>query len=194
MGATEAPVGGITQEGLAFLFVEPSTGWSGTIPQRTEFMASDGGLHWAFGGSVSVNGNTVVVGAPGASINSNRNQGAAYTFAKPVSGWPKSMTETAKLVSKDGRSADRFGYSVALSGGTVAVGAPYKGSFRGAFYLFSAQNASQVAEALASDGVAGDFLGGSIVIGDRVVAVGADGYPSGGSPGAAYVFGKVPSM
>jgi hypothetical protein len=195
VGPTEAPVGAVTQEGLAFLLVEPSTGWSGTLPQRTEFMASDGGAHWAFGAGVSVDGNAVVVGAPGANVNSNRNQGAAYVFARPSSGWPKTMTETVRLTEKDGKAASQLGTSVALSGSSVVSGT-VQHSFEGSVDEFSKpatgwQDASQSGEVIASDGAPNNFFGRSVAIGDEVLVVGAYGWAAGSDQGAAYVFGKV---
>jgi FG-GAP repeat len=194
VGATLAPVGSISEEGLSFLFVEPSTGWNGTVPQRTEFMASDGGANWAFGASVSVNGSTAVVGAPGANVNSNRNQGAAYVFAKPSGGWPKIMTETVELTEKDGKAASQLGTSVALSGGVVMSGT-VKHSFEGSVDEFLEpatgwQNALQSGEVIASDGVPDNFFGHSIAIDGGVLVVGAYGWAGGSDQGAVYIFGK----
>jgi len=194
VGATEAPVGAITQEGLAFLFVEPSTGWSGNVPQRTEFMASDGGAHWAFGNSVSANASAVAIGSPGAKVGANQNQGAVYVFAKPSGGWPKTMTETVKLTAKDGKPANQLGTSVALNGSAVVSGT-LKNSLEGSVDEFLKpstgwQNASQVGEVIASDGAPNNFFGHSIAIGGGVLVVGAYGWESGSNQGAVYVLGK----
>ena len=77
----------------------------------------------SFGDSVSISGNTVVVGAPDATIGSNSQQGAAYVFTESGSGWAN-MTQTAKLTASDGAAGDAFGISVSISGNTVVVGAP----------------------------------------------------------------------
>jgi hypothetical protein len=45
-------------------------------------------------------------------------------FAKPEGGWAD-MTETAKLTASDGAAGDYYGYSVSVSGATVAVGAKF---------------------------------------------------------------------
>ena len=79
-----------------------------------------GGRH--FGGSVSISGNTVVVGAPYRHGRRQPMQGAAYVFTEPASGWAN-MTQTAKLTASDGAAGDRFGCSVSISGNTVVVGA-----------------------------------------------------------------------
>ena len=66
------------------------------------------------------------------------NSGWAYVFAKPNSGWVNA-TETAELDAADGAANDEFGYSVALDGDTVMVGAPNdddKGSKSGSVYVY----------------------------------------------------------
>src|ERR1700691_5848424 len=51
--------------GVAYVFVKPATGWA-NMTQTAELTASDEQLGDGFGESVSVSGNTIVVGAPGA--------------------------------------------------------------------------------------------------------------------------------
>jgi hypothetical protein len=89
--------------------------------QLAELTASDGDSNDQFGFSAAVSGNTVVVGAPFASVGSNQAQGAAYIFVRPESGW-ENMTQVAKLTASDGKADDFFGVSVAISGNTVSVG------------------------------------------------------------------------
>jgi len=89
--------------------------------QLAELTASDGTYVDLLGFSVAIDGNTVVVGAPGSTVGSNQTQGAAYVFVKPKSGW-ENMTEVAKLTASDGNPDDQFGGSVAISGKTVLVG------------------------------------------------------------------------
>ena len=64
--------------------------------QLAELMASDGAPTDDFGVSVAASGNTVVVGAPDATVGSNAYEGAAYVFVKPPTGWTN-MTQVAKL-------------------------------------------------------------------------------------------------
>ncbi len=77
-----------------------------------------------FGYSVAISGNTLVIGSPGANGQNNQQEGAAYVFLKPATGGWADATENAKLVSSDGVTNDEFGYSVAISGDHIAVGAP----------------------------------------------------------------------
>ena len=103
------------------MFTEPGSGWA-NMTQTAKLTASDGAAGDYFGYSVSISGNTVVVGAS-ATVGTNSYQGAAYVFTEPGSGWAN-MTQTAKLTASDGAAGDDFGNSVSISGNTVVVGAP----------------------------------------------------------------------
>jgi len=164
--------------------------------QLAELTASDGAPGDTFGSSVSISGNTVVVGAP----NSNNFRGAAYVFEKPERGW-ETMTQTAKLTASDGPYA-KFGSSVAISGNTIVVGAPCQpvfgrsksNDFKGAAYVFVKPasgwaDMTPTAKLSASDGAPGDFMGLSVGISGNTIVVGANQIDSQGL-GAAYVFVK----
>jgi hypothetical protein len=193
------PLGGVSEQGLAYLFVEPAPGWSGIWGQTTEFKASDGTGDAAFGLSVSVSENVLVVGAPGQTIDSKQREGASYIFARPTTGWPKNMTETAELTESDGKPADAFGISVAISNKTVIAGAYLRHNRQGAAYIFGESSggwqSTSSAEAIAApDGAADNYFGRPVAIGGGVLAVCANGWPDGGNTGdgygAVYVFGS----
>ena len=176
--------------GSAYVFVKPQSGWT-NMYQTAKLTASDGLGGDDFGCSVSISGNTVVVGASGATIGANSEQGAAYVFKEPFLGW-SNMTQTAKLTSAEGKAYDEFGQSVSTSGNTVVV-AP--GDYRGMVYVFTQPssgwtNMTQTAILTASDDASG--FGYSTSISDNTVVVGAcDPWVSGGDShpqGAAYVF------
>ena len=172
--------------------------------QQAELTASDGAAGDELGAAVASQGDTIVVGAPFATVNGNAGQGAVYVFVKPRSGW-QDATETAKLTASDG-SANGWlggGYSVGndgvgISGDTIVAGAcecflPATGA--GALYVFVEpkggwRNATQTAELTASDGVEGDGLGASVAIQGSTIIGGADFATVNGaaSEGAAYVF------
>ena len=89
--------------------------------QTAQLTASDGKSGDLFGNSVAVSGNTVVVGAyDAAGPGGNLEQGKAYVFTEPVSGWTNA-TQTAELTASDGKPGDWFGYSIAIDGSTVVV-------------------------------------------------------------------------
>jgi hypothetical protein len=103
--------------------------------------------------------------------------------------------QSAELVASDGAAGDEFGDSVAVSGSTIAVGAPEHTvsgqAGRGVVYVFSAsasgkwQNAHQTADLTASDGASGDGLGSSVAVSGTTIVAGA---PDHGSGGSTYVF------
>lgn len=182
----------IERTGAAYVFVKPSSGW-GNMTQTATLTPSDGGA--AFGYSVAISGNTIIVGAGYPSnLNhapSSQGPGAAYIFVKPASGW-RNMTETAKLTASDGADGDAFGSYVSLSGNTAAVGAPFARSGTGAGYVFVKpasgwSTMSQTAELTASDSSTFDNMG-SVAISGNTVVTGAPGHNN--FSGAAYVFVK----
>ena len=117
-------------QGAAYVFVRPQSGWK-NMTQKARLTPSDGkgGL---MGWSISLEGGTVVAGAP---ITGTGGAGdGAYVFVRPKSGW-KDQTETAKLTASRG-SGFYLGNSVSLSGTTIAVGAPRRGNANGALYVY----------------------------------------------------------
>jgi hypothetical protein len=137
-----AVVGAIQQSyhehgpGAAYVYVKPASGWKSTSKYAAKLTASDGKTDDWFGAAIGVQGNTVVTGAPYATVGSNSQQGASYLFVKPALGW-KNMTETSKLTSSDGESGDAFGISVAAGPvGTVVIGAQQSHGDSGRSYVF----------------------------------------------------------
>ncbi len=190
-------VGG-SYQGAAYVFTEPSSGWA-NMTQTAEFTASDAAAYAQFGWSVSISGNTVVVGANYATLGNSGlgYQGAAYVFTEPASGWA-TMTQTAELTASDGTYDNEFGNSVSISGNTVAVGAPDAAvggnDQQGATYVFTEpssgwDNMTETANVTASDGTTNNWFGTSVVIGGNIVVVGAPGAASGDTSdlGAAYL-------
>ena len=180
--------------GAAYVFVKPAAGWDsfglGSMNETAKLTASDGGLGSRFGWSVSISGNTVVVGR-------TNGQGAAYVFAKPGAGWAR-MNETAELTASDGASGDYFGWSVSNSGNTVVVGAYNADSGLGATYVFTKPGSvwasmTQTAKLTVSDGAAGDSFGTSVSVSGNTLVAGAPYATVGdnGQQGVAYVFGTL---
>ena len=131
VGADDDVIGTNTDQGSAYVFVRSGDTWT----QTAKLTASDGAADDSFGHSVAISGDTVVVGADG----DDNNKGSAYVFEKPAAGWAN-MTQTAKLTASDGEDYDHFGYSVAISGDTVVVGAPLADGggncYKGSAYVF----------------------------------------------------------
>ncbi len=156
--------------------------------QQQELTASDGARDDVFGYSVAVSGETAIIGAAGKTIGNNSGQGAAYVFT--CSGTPCTWTQQQELTAADGASGDEFGNTVAVSGNTAIIGAPYKNSYQGAAYVFTCSGTpctwTQQQELTASDGAGGDVFGYSVAVSGETAIIGAIGNNS--SRGAAYVF------
>ena len=104
--------------GAAYVFVCSGTNWT----QQAYLKASDASSSDNFAWSVAVSGNTVVVGAPGASATSDDDAGAAYVFVRNGTQW----AQQARFEALNGHIGDSFGYAVAVSGDAVIVSAPYQ--------------------------------------------------------------------
>jgi MYXO-CTERM domain-containing protein len=154
-----------------------------SVTQQAELLASDGAANDYFGFSVSVSGETAVVGVYG----KNSETGAAYVFVRSGATW----TQQAKLLAADGSAGDSFGRSVSVAGDTAVVGAPGRDSLTGGAYVFvrSGTAWSQQATLLASDGAAGDYVGRSVSVAGDTTVVGAPGRDS--LTGGAYVFVRI---
>ena len=202
-----------TNSGAAYIFVRNGTNWS----QQAYLKASNTGADDHFGNSVAVSGDTLVVGAGyesacedsnatgvngNQSNNSAANSGAAYVFVRSGTNW----SQQAYLKASNTGAGDSFGYSAAISGDTVAVGAHQEDSSAhsvngnqsnnsatdsGAAYVFvrNGTNWTQQAYLKASDSVADLYFGGAVAVSGGTVAVGAFGASSMGSfAGESYVF------
>ncbi len=165
--------------GRAYVFTYTAGIWK----EAAELKGSDTVAHDFFGNSVAISGGTAIVGAPqhGASA------GRAYVFTKTADGWK----ETAELRGSDTVHTNCFGNSVAISGTTAVVGAPFSNSLAGRAYVFTKTAGlwKQVAELKGSDTVAYDEFGWSVAVSGTTAVVGAPLH--GGLGGSAYVFTKT---
>ena len=169
--------------GAAYVFTRSVTKakkakWS----QQAELAASGSGT---FGWSVAVSGPTAVIGAPDF-FTPDSATGAAYVFARSGTTW----SQRAELTASDGAVGDELGYTVAVSGPTAVIGAPYKNSDTGAAYVFARSGTtwSQRAELTASDGAANGLFGWSVAVSGPTAVIGTPYNNS--DTGAAYVFAR----
>jgi len=152
VGALGVEIGTVYQQGAAYVYVMPANGWTTTSTATARLTASDGAMRDQFGTSVSINGGTLVVGAPNATISSNVGQGAGYVYVEPSGGWVSTSAFTAKEIATDGAAGDGLGTSIAISNNTLVVGAPLatvSGSYsQGASYVFQ-ESVSRRAQTIA---------------------------------------------
>ncbi len=118
--------------GSAYVFVRSGTLWT----QQAKLTASDGSAANFFGWSVALSGDTALAGARFSNPGTGLTAGSAYVFVRSGTLWSQQAKLTAGL---DSSEDDQFGYSVALSGNTALVGAPFDataGARHGSAYAF----------------------------------------------------------
>lgn len=165
----------------------------GTVVLAATAHADPGNLHYKvyapdaatqarFGGSMAVDGDLMVVGAPG----DNNARGAAYLFRVSNGAW------LAKIVVNGGAVGDSFGWSVAVDGNLVLVSAWPEDNARGAVYTYDVTdpvNPIQTHRLVALDGQADDVFGWSVALAGTRALIGAHGdSESGFGSGSAYIF------
>jgi FG-GAP repeat/Bacterial Ig-like domain len=186
VGAHNDTVGGKASQGSAYVFTRSGASWS----QQAQLTASDGAVGDCFGSSVALSGDTALVGVPYSSDKGS--QGSAYVFTRSGASW----SQQAQLTASDGAAGDWFGYSVAISGDTALVGAPFDSvgaNYRqGSASVFTRSGGSwsQQAQLTASDGAVDVWFGYSVAISGDTALVGAYWDTVGGNAyqGSAYVF------
>ncbi|MCH7698225.1 MAG: FG-GAP repeat protein [Chloroflexi bacterium] len=195
VGANHETTGG-SSEGAVYVF-QRDAGGAENWGEVKKLAASDANPFDNFGFSVAADGDTVIVGAlfDGGS-SSCCHFGAAYVFQRDEGG-ADNWGELKKLAASDAEEEDHFGWSVAVSGDTVVVGAASEdagGRGAGAVYVFyrdrgGADNWGEVAKLTASDSQAKDQFGVAVGVSGQTAIVGAWREDAGGSDsGAAYVF------
>jgi hypothetical protein len=184
-----------SDRGAAYVF-ERDKGGSNQWGEVKKITASDSGDDDHFGRSVAISGDRIVVGAYMEDGVGGTNRGAAYLYWRDEGG-ADNWGQVKKLIANDTENYDFFGWSVAISGWIVVVGAKWEngaGTKRGAAYVFGrnyggADNWGQMKKLKASNPEDNDEFGSSVAISGDIIVVGAsleDGY--GSDRGAAYVF------
>jgi hypothetical protein len=174
--------------GSAYVFTRSGTTWT----QQAKLLASDGTAGDWFGVSVSLFGNTALIGAHGDDDNGD-SSGSAYVFILNGTTW----TQQAKLLASNGAAGDAFGWGVSLYGDTALIGAQYdddNGDESGSAYVFTRNgNAwTQQAQLNASDAAPGDLFGCSVSISGETALIGAYWDDDNGEDsGSAYVFTRT---
>jgi len=166
--------------------------------QIKKLTASDGAAGDVFGSRVSLDGDTLVAGAPWADVDGRSDQGKAYVFYRNWGG-ANTWGQVVKLTADDGTAGDQFGNQVSLSGDTLVVSAPHAAASGnnnvGTAYVFfrdqdGANTWGQVEKLIPADGSEDDNFGVSVSISGDTVAVGARYADVNGNDdqGATYVF------
>lgn len=188
-----------SNSGAAFVYRRGFFGWVLVAALR----ANNAEAGDSFGGTVAIDGDTIVVGAPeessaatgvngvspGPEDNARPASGAVYVFRRSGMAW----IQEAYVKASNTDANDRFGDTVAISGDTIAVGTGFEDSAAtgvngaapgqgdnsmtsaGAVYVFRRSSTSWAQEAYikASNTGALDFFGDSIALSGDTLVVGA---------------------
>ncbi|VAW66988.1 hypothetical protein MNBD_GAMMA09-1450 [hydrothermal vent metagenome] len=159
--------------GAVYVFTRTNGVWS----QEAFIKASNTDAGDMFGSSISVSGNTLVVGAvfessAATTINGDQNDnsafspGAAYVFVRSASGW----SQQAYIKASNAAGFDGFGTSTALYNDTLVIGAPGKGS--GVAYVYTRTNTSWSEQAfITSDGANPSSFGKALALFEDTLAI-----------------------
>jgi hypothetical protein len=155
------------------------------VTETTQLVVPDGSAEDYYGFAVAVAGDTAVVGAH----RDETWRGSAYVFVRTGSAW----TLQQKLTPIDGNALKQFGYSVAIDGDTVLVGANYDDEWqwdRGAVYVFTRTAGvwTQRQKLISSDGAEGDMFGTAVALQGDTAMVGAQIRTVGSNAGQGVVY------
>lgn len=192
VGAADA---GNDVSGASYIFYR-DLGGAGNWGEARKLVAADPQTQSFFGASVAIDGDIAAVGAPQA--GSGMASGAVYVFYRNAGG-PDQWGQIRRIVPTSPDHYNRFGASIALKDGILAVGAPFSGmgQLYGAAYVFyrdegGPDNWGEVKRLVAIDAEEGDQLGSSIGLDGNHVVAGSE-YEDGAGDirGAAYVFQRT---
>ena len=193
-----------TDSGSVYIFSRaPSTvnAFVTVWTEETKLRANDATEHAAFGHSVSLYGDTALIGARYDNAKA-LDAGSVYVFQRSydISSNSVSWTERTKLFASDFKEGHEFGVSVSLYADTALVGALKDNDAAekaGAVYVFTRSNGDTWTQAsaklYASDANKGDFFGSCVSLFENTALVGAylredDGKYAAGS---VYVFTRT---
>ena len=179
--------------GSAYVYVRTGAGWI----QEQKLVAANDENNPAegdqFGNSVSVSENSIIIGASGDGYRKPR-AGSAYVFTHQSGEWKLQQ----KLNAPDANESDQFGDSVAISGDTAIVGAPWDSyndmQWAGSSYIFlrSGGKWTLKQKLTANDAEEKDHFGGQVAIsGDTAFVSAAQSDDGGNNSGSVYVFKYV---
>jgi hypothetical protein len=179
----DTAVVGVRFLAAAYVFVRNGTAW--TEQQKLIPSGPSGG----FGQAVAIAGETIVIGAVNTQTMGGTDAGAAYVFVRSGGMW----TEQQELTATDGAPGDKLGSSVALSGETAVVGAPYAdvmgNANAGAAYVFVRSGTAWTEQQKLTPAVGtADSLFGRVLAIDGDTAVVGASREDGADIGSASVF------
>jgi hypothetical protein len=173
--------------GSVYIFEQRSGSWK----QTAKIIAPDGAAGDAFGQSIALWRNKMVIGAPH-DDDFGDSSGSVYTFVREQERWQPRQ----KLLSPNGRPGDVFGINVDQYDKTIAVGADLDDEVAtdaGAVFIFTLTDDGwkQRAKLTAPDGAETDIFGVRVSLFEDTALVSArrdDDPVHGRDSGSVYVF------
>lgn len=138
VGANIDTLGDSTDAGSAYLY-NRNQGGANSWGRVKKITADDSLSYNYFGRSVSISDTIIAIGAPQEVADGLDSTGSVYIFYKNQGG-TDNWGQFIKIKPADGNGSDFFGYSVALSGSDLVVGAwgvDDVGTNRGRIYIYS---------------------------------------------------------
>lgn len=174
-------------KGSAYVFSNSGGVWT----QQQKIVAPDAATGDKFGCSVSIDNNTIVVGAYG----DDSYAGSASVFVRAGLSWVFQQ----KLTASDAEPMDIFGCSVAIDNNIIIIGAPnhdHSGDIdAGSAYIYQRQDTTWLEQSIlrASDSGPIHRFGFSVALDGNWAVIGAYECNIGSinTAGAAYVFAKI---
>jgi hypothetical protein len=170
----------------------------------TYFKAFNSRKEFAFGSSVAIDRDTVVVGAPAedsytGGVDGNESStgatgaGAAYVAFRGANG---KWTRQAYLKADNPAQGDEFGTAVAVAGDTIAVGAPFKNDGAGAVYVFARTGTGWAQQAMITEpsSETSNWFGSAVALtGDQLIVSTPRSNAIAYQAGAVYSFTRTGS-
>ncbi|MFP5387379.1 MAG: fibronectin type III domain-containing protein, partial [Bacteriovoracia bacterium] len=203
-GTSASTDNSISSSGAVYVFTREADQWSA----QAYVKASNNNGNDLFGYNVALSGDTLAVGAynedsnqttitngtTASTDNSNSASGAVYVYKRTGNEW----AQEAYIKASNNNASDQFGYNVALSGDTLAVGAHAEDSNQttitngttastsnsssdsGAVYVYKRTGSTWAQEGYikAPNSGSGDQFGVSVAIAGDTIVVGAHGEDS----------------
>ncbi len=145
VGAPRKNDGTSTAAGAAYVFTRDPDNATDPWSEQQKLMADDASAEDEFGRSVTLNGSTLVVGAPLDNLGTVFDAGSLYVFERDQTRSVDPWTQDQKLTASDSSAGDRLGFSVSIDGNTILAGAPRADSTGftedGAAYIFTRASA-----------------------------------------------------
>ena len=186
VGAPHDPFVSTTSPGAAYVYVRTGGTWT----EQQKLVPPDGDAEDYFGYSVSLDGDTALVGSPDHATD-NGKTGAAYVFVRCDGVWSLQQM----ITPADAADGDALGQAVSLSGESALIGAPGRvegGLEAGAAYVYvrSGSNWTEQQKLLEESPAEGDMVGSHVAIHGDTAIVSAPTRAKGALTwaGVAYVF------